>query len=76
MVLSGSKTIIWTLALERHKKFNLKPMAEAIHNFIGSYPGLDIKLLVHSPSKLVIGNSKYKATHWHWWNDCVNATFY
>lgn len=76
MVLTGSKIKQWTLTLERHKKYNLKPIAQAIRQVISSYPGMDMHLLQRSSSKLVTGKSMYTATHRHWWNDCMKAEFY
>ena len=77
VVLSGSKTKEWMLTLERHKFYRLNPMAKAIGNLISSYPGLDIKLLHHSWSTLIIGNSECRAlTHQHWWNDIYRTDFY
>ena len=77
LALGGSQTKQWMVTLRRHKKYDLKPIAKAIRELIGSYSGLDIKLLHHSWTTLIIGNSGCKAlSHGHWWNDCIKAVFY
>ena len=77
LFLSGSQTQEWMLTLVRHKRYNWRPMTKALDHFVNSYTDLDIKLLHHSWSTLIIGNSECKALpHHHWWNDCHRTDFY